>query len=409
MSRCKKCNVEILDNTEKCPLCHHVLEQGEYSGENMYPNARVAGRQYRLLENIILFASIVIWCICFSINFAHNRATGGESWWSLVLGLGLIYVNGILRFTILGKSDYTFKLIITIVMAVAILLEVDWLTGDHGWGKNFVLPAAILCLDIGIGILMIVNRKNWQSYIMLQILALLLSVVSLILVYIGVITFPYLAAVAAAVSLFLFPGNSDYRGSEGKRGTEKTFSCMMDEDEMGTEKVNRKENGPYAVATQSTARGRVLKDLIFWFNNDLSIGKKVKSGELRKKIVKVEPEWKVPEAYNLTHIDTDHFSMKLLSLKSNPNLDKVILQLHGGGYIGAIRNIYYDFAVYYSERSKGASILCPDYRVAPEDPYPAALEDAVCSYRWLIWQPLLRRWNRLFWQEIPPAADLPWH
>ena len=206
MSRCKKCNVEILDNTEKCPLCHHVLEQGEYSGENMYPNARVAGRQYRLLENIILFASIVIWCICFSINFAHNRATGGESWWSLVLGLGLIYVNGILRFTILGKSDYTFKLIITIVMAVAILLEVDWLTGDHGWGKNFVLPAAILCLDIGIGILMIVNRKNWQSYIMLQILALLLSVVSLILVYIGVITFPYLAAVAAAVSLFLFLG-----------------------------------------------------------------------------------------------------------------------------------------------------------------------------------------------------------
>ena len=153
---------------------------------------------------------------------------------------------------------------------------------------------------------------------------------------------------------------------------------------MGTEKVNRKENGPYAVATQSTARGRVLKDLIFWFNNDLSIGKKVKSGELRKKIVKVEPEWKVPEAYNLTHIDTDHFSMKLLSLKSNPNLDKVILQLHGGGYIGAIRNIYYDFAVYYSERSKGASILCPDYRVAPEDPYPAALEDAVCSYQWLL-------------------------
>lgn len=140
----------------------------------------------------------------------------------------------------------------------------------------------------------------------------------------------------------------------------------------------------YAVETESSPRGRVIKDLIYWISNDLSIGKKVKSGELRKKLVKSEGEWKVPEEYNMTRIDLEKFTMKLLSPKTNPNFSKVILQLHGGGYMGAIRNIYYNFALWYSERSKGCCVLCPDYRIAPEDPYPAALEDALTSYQWLL-------------------------
>ena len=74
------------------------------------------------------------------------------------------------------------------------------------------------------------------------------------------------------------------------------------------------------------------------------------------------------------------FTMKLLSSKENPNTERVILQLHGGGYMGAVRNAYYVFAGLYNEVSEGCSVLTPDYRVAPEHPYPAALEDAIaCS------------------------------
>lgn len=62
---------------------------------------------------------------------------------------------------------------------------------------------------------------------------------------------------------------------------------------------------------------------------------------------------------------------------------EVILQLHGGGYIGRIRNAYRDFAVLYSKLTKDRAVLSVDYRVAPEDPYPAALEDALTAYHWL--------------------------
>ena len=47
------------------------------------------------------------------------------------------------------------------------------------------------------------------------------------------------------------------------------------------------------------------------------------------------------------------------------------------------------FAGLYSELGRGMSVLTVDYRVAPEHPYPAALEDAITGYNWLLqagWQ-----------------------
>ena len=134
------------------------------------------------------------------------------------------------------------------------------------------------------------------------------------------------------------------------------------------------------IESEASVKGRVIADLLSHLTNDLQIGKKIKSGELRKRMK--EPPWIVPDCFNMTHIEMENFSMKLLSLKENPNQDHVILQLHGGGYMGAVRNAYYVFAGLYNEVSRGCNVLTPDYRVAPEHPYPAALEDAVASYQW---------------------------
>ena len=101
--------------------------------------------------------------------------------------------------------------------------------------------------------------------------------------------------------------------------------------------------------------------------------------------------------------------MKLLSSKENPNTERVILQLHGGGYMGAVRNAYYVFAGLYNEVSEGCSVLTPDYRVAPEHLYPAALEDAIACYKWLLSQAGLVR--RLCWQETQRrrTCNVPHH
>ena len=67
--------------------------------------------------------------------------------------------------------------------------------------------------------------------------------------------------------------------------------------------------------------------------------------------------------------------------------DRAILYLHGGGYaIGSI-NTHRSLAASLSQSAK-SRVLVIDYRLAPENPHPAAVEDAVASYRWLLKQGL---------------------
>jgi monoterpene epsilon-lactone hydrolase len=65
--------------------------------------------------------------------------------------------------------------------------------------------------------------------------------------------------------------------------------------------------------------------------------------------------------------------------------DRVILYLHGGGYVlGSINT--HRAMVSRIARASNARALAIDYRLAPEHPFPAAVEDAVASYRWLLAQ-----------------------
>ncbi len=136
--------------------------------------------------------------------------------------------------------------------------------------------------------------------------------------------------------------------------------------------------------TEASIQGKILRDLIARAANDHLIGKKVRNGELRKQISETEPPWKCPDCFSLTVVETEQFSMEWLEPIEKKETEKVILQLHGGGYVAPMRNAYRMFAGLYSEVGKGMRVLTIDYRVAPEHPYPAALTDAYTAYHYLL-------------------------
>ena len=63
--------------------------------------------------------------------------------------------------------------------------------------------------------------------------------------------------------------------------------------------------------------------------------------------------------------------------------DHAILYLHGGGYVVGSLNTHRELASRVG-REANARVLTVDYRLAPEHPHPAAVDDAVDAYRWLL-------------------------
>ncbi len=61
----------------------------------------------------------------------------------------------------------------------------------------------------------------------------------------------------------------------------------------------------------------------------------------------------------------------------------VVLYLHGGGYYRGSLHTHRELCSRIS-RAGGWAVLSVGYRLAPEHPFPAALEDALAAYRWLL-------------------------
>ncbi len=62
-----------------------------------------------------------------------------------------------------------------------------------------------------------------------------------------------------------------------------------------------------------------------------------------------------------------------------------MLYLHGGGFALRFPNLHARFAARIA-RAIGSRALLVDYRLAPEHPFPAGVDDCLAAYRWLLAQ-----------------------
>jgi epsilon-lactone hydrolase len=68
-----------------------------------------------------------------------------------------------------------------------------------------------------------------------------------------------------------------------------------------------------------------------------------------------------------------------------PDEHRILLYLHGGGFITHLPSAYRQFARRLGD-ALGAQVLLPNYRLAPEHLFPAGADDCLATYRWLLTQ-----------------------
>jgi monoterpene epsilon-lactone hydrolase len=107
--------------------------------------------------------------------------------------------------------------------------------------------------------------------------------------------------------------------------------------------------------------------------------KGVRDYRVARKILRPDP-YKVPPAVQISPAYLGGVPGERLEGPS-PG-DTVLLYLHGGGYFACSAETHRPITTFFA--LQGFHVFAPDYRLAPENRFPAAVEDAVAFYRALL-------------------------
>lgn len=104
--------------------------------------------------------------------------------------------------------------------------------------------------------------------------------------------------------------------------------------------------------------------------------------QLRRRIARLDSLIRVPRGVAVSEQDAGGVPALWVSTRGIEH-ERIILHFHGGGFTTRSPNIHGRLVARIC-RGLGASGLMPDYRLAPEHPFPAAVEDCFTVYQWLL-------------------------
>lgn len=101
----------------------------------------------------------------------------------------------------------------------------------------------------------------------------------------------------------------------------------------------------------------------------------------RKVLDPKRPDSPIVKATQIDDVDVDGIPGQWFTPKG-ARRDRVIVYLHGGGYSAGSLRSHRDL-ISRVATSAGTRVLAVDYRLAPEHPFPAQIDDAIRTIRWL--------------------------
>ncbi len=251
--RCNHCGFEILDESPVCPFCRMALrqekkektekqensEEEETGAENgrknrsrnrnknkrpvakterrrrsknpekaevygAYPEIKEQFRRKRRILSAVLFFVIMVESILVLINIYTSETVCYP--WSLLIGGILIFSFLCLWNVFRTKVGHIAKIYTQMGLFLLLLLFLDKMLEKHGVFIGYGLP---ILIDVFLGVIficMLVNRKHYENYILLQFFMVVFSLITLVLMVMGVLKNQKLISTSLEASALFFLG-----------------------------------------------------------------------------------------------------------------------------------------------------------------------------------------------------------
>jgi epsilon-lactone hydrolase len=126
----------------------------------------------------------------------------------------------------------------------------------------------------------------------------------------------------------------------------------------------------------TSIQGFLFRQLMRWNAPDLKHDRPI--ADIRRELDDASKNSKPPEGTQKSFTEINGIGAEWIT-PPNVTSNGVLLYLHGGAYIAGSLRSHSNMVAYFANVI-GARALLIDYRLAPEHPFPAAMEDAVAAY-----------------------------
>lgn len=204
MKKCNRCNVNIMDNTNICPLCRELVcgDNEKTNTGSMYPLIAFDSGKFQLIRKIALFTLFVTAIILFIINYVtYDKCS---VMWSMISVAAIFYGVVSVNYSISANINLADKILIETIGAGILCVLIDNVLGYTGWSVNFMVPALILIADVLVIFLMVISPMKRKDYFMYQITITVFSIISFILGFTPIIArkeFPVITGFVCVVTL----------------------------------------------------------------------------------------------------------------------------------------------------------------------------------------------------------------
>lgn len=153
--RCRKCNVEVADYLERCPLCKEALDSrvinNTYNTEIEDFSRNVNIEYY---SNFIIKLLVLANIICLICNITINKTVS----WSLYVIFSSIYAYSFMLYFILKNKKISF--VINMISLELLLFIISYLTKTTRWFIYLVGPFILLFIILILLMIYLSKHKN---------------------------------------------------------------------------------------------------------------------------------------------------------------------------------------------------------------------------------------------------------
>ncbi|MDD3429266.1 MAG: DUF6320 domain-containing protein [Oscillospiraceae bacterium] len=197
MKRCNECKVNIVDNTELCPLCNAPLEEVEGQPcTSVYP-VQLQSTRYNFVKRLLVYLSVLGAGACAIVNYFQWQGKA----WSLIPITALAFLWLVGPQAVRRGGNVAAKVMRIIFATCAYLVILDCLLGYRGWAIDYGIAIALCAGVLAIDIIMIVRRESFEKYVWYQGILVLCGLIPLVLFFTGVAASRLFAFITAGVAL----------------------------------------------------------------------------------------------------------------------------------------------------------------------------------------------------------------